>query len=69
MQHAKHCKKKKYTSYHAFPAADEEENQAFGYHLLINEIIIVSIRMIEVVYSFSDGLVFEEELMIGGGKS
>jgi len=56
------CKKKMHIILcHACIAADEEENQAFEYHLLLDEIIIMSMTMIEEVYSFSRVGSHEEE--------
>jgi len=46
-QHPRHCKKKCTSYVTLFIAADEEENQAFGYHLLLDEIIMASKRRIE----------------------
>ena len=49
------------------PPADEEENQAFGYHLLLDEIIMVLKRRIEdeevafVLWSSE-----EQECAVGG---
>jgi len=39
--------KKIHISCHACTAVDEEENPAFGYHLLLDEIIMVLKRRIE----------------------